>query len=186
MALAGKINRVSEVIMDQLNWARRLLEESGYFVEMVQDQLVFEDQTLYGFISFPLTVRDLIDGWESVQDTFLKKYALSIRRGDLKSWNAYSVFLCAEKATEVERTILADLEENFRATRKIVKTHVLSQKDVKQALFPLLPIQHPVQLSAENLKERILERISLSPSQKEALFSDATSEELLTLVLEDN
>lgn len=169
--------------MEQISWARRLLEESGYYVRMSEDQLLFEDETLYGFISFHEKVIEILEHWEKIQDIFLRKNSLAIRRGSLKSWNAYSVFLSMDNATELEQLKLTDIEEDFRATRKIVKTEIVTPASIKRALLPVLPIQHPVQLSSENMKARILERISLTPKQKEALFSDATAEDLLSLVL---
>jgi hypothetical protein len=77
------------------------------------------------------------------------------------------VFLSSDLADDETRKTVARIEEDFRATRKIVHTGITTSADVMHALYPFVPIQNVVSLSADDLKRKLSARLSMLP--KEAL-----------------
>lgn len=122
--------------------ARAELERSRYFVVSREDQLLFENDTLMGFVRSALTVNELLGSWESWEQRFLGESAMAIRRAGVKAWNLYAIFLTMEPASEKDKSAIADIEENFESTRKVVQAGVVSAEDVRRALYPLLPLQN--------------------------------------------
>lgn len=171
--------------MDLISWSLRVLEDAGYSIRSERNKLLFEDETIYGFISAHENVDDIIHSWESIQDGFLKEHAPAIRRSNLKAWNAYSVFLTSSEVDYAQQGFISNIEEDFRSTRKIVRAGVTSLNAVRRALFSLLPIQHPVQLSSEDMKERIFNRMTLSLSVKAALLSNSSLNDILAIIDEE-
>ncbi len=153
--------------MKILEEARNILEANGYFVSPTSEStLEFEDETLVGFVC-EAPLKEILQSWGAKQDQFIKDKATYLRKSALKSWNLYSVFLTGDPADDESRKVAARIEEDFRATRKIVHAGIATTTDVTHALYPFIPIQNVVGLSADDLKQKLGARLSMLP--KEAL-----------------
>ena len=176
--------------MDILEEAHAILSSAKYQTrrsETSASLMYFEDHTLYGFVSVCQNLQMIIENWESSQDAFLATYAECFRNAPRKSWNAYSIFLTAEKClSDADRVEVRKIEEDFRSTRKIVGCGLNSQSDIKRALLPLLPVTNIVPLAPEDLIKRLKERLSmLSDTQAAALLNNSEAEYLVSLLLEE-
>jgi hypothetical protein len=150
--------------MNILEEAKRILETNEYFVSPLSaSSFQFEDEALMGFVmEAPLT--EIVSSWSAQQDQFIRDKASFLRKSALKSWNLYSVFLTTDLPDEEARKSVARIEEDFRATRKIVQTGVATVSDVQRALYPLIPIQNAIDISAEDLKQKLRSRLSALPA----------------------
>lgn len=104
--------------------------------------LLFEDESILGFVSLFETVEQLLDNWKSKQNQFVSRMAVELRRSASKSWNCYAVFLALDEADPDQRALLSELEEDLSLTRKLVVDGLLTARDIPRALLPILPIQN--------------------------------------------
>jgi hypothetical protein len=112
--------------------------------------LLFEDHNVLGFVTEHPSVGKLLASWEAQQEIFLRKHAGRLRADPVKAWNLYCIYLSAEAPSPDEAHRLAEVEEDFRACRKIARAAVCTRTDVQRALLPLLPIQPPSQDSHDS------------------------------------
>jgi len=173
--------------MDILNEAETILHAARYITSRASDDdavMYFEDETLYGFIRVCDTVEEILDNWEKEQDSFLHQNASNLAPSP-KTWNAYSIFLTASAAsTDAIKAELRRIEEDFRATRKIVGWNLQGAADVNHCLLPLLPIKNVVTLVGEDLQERLKTRLdNLTADQAAALFGDMSAQSFINLLL---
>jgi hypothetical protein len=120
-----------------------LLRKAGYRTERDLGDaslLYFENENILGFVRAFDTIREVLDGWQSGQDAYLRRSAASLRRDASKARNVYSVALSAAQATEYELSELIGVEENFAATRKIARAGITSRGDLGRAMAPILPL----------------------------------------------
>ncbi len=149
---------------------RAALEGAGYRVRAIsENDLVFEDESLLGFVSVKDTVSAILDVWASEQDAFLKGNATQLRKEPRKAWNVYSVFLTEADCEAAQMSRVLDAEEDFRGTRKIVRCGLKTESDIQRALYPLLPIENVVALSSEDAMARVRGRLDLSEAIVAAL-----------------
>jgi len=160
------------------------LSSAGYTTARFGDEIRFEDASVLGFVREFATARHLIEEWQRAQDQFLRANAPALRRDRRKSWNAYSVLLTSQPASEEEAQRLITIEEDFRATRKVVRAAVSTDGDVESALAVLLPIRRRVRFVAEDALARVSDRLSALPRPAlEALLRGATGEEFAQALL---
>lgn len=150
--------------MSVLDTARRCLSSAGYTTALVGEEIRFEGTSVLGFIREFASVRTLLRGWKGAQDEFLRTNASALRRDRRKSWNVYSVFLTSERASDEEAQLLISIEEDFRATRKLVRAGMSTDADVEDALGVLLPIRHRVSFVAEDALIRVANRLGSLPT----------------------
>jgi hypothetical protein len=163
--------------MKILEEARNILETNRYFVAPVSENtLEFEDETLIGFIS-EAPLAEIVKSWSTRQDQFIKDKASYLRKSSLKSWNLYSVFLSSESGDDETRKTVARIEEDFRATRKIVQIGITTPNDVMHALYPFIPIQNVVTLGGDDLKQKLGSRLSMLPQDALRALMDPKSDD---------
>ena len=168
--------------------ARRILADAGYSISRpVQDSLVFEDQTILGFVRSFESVEALVESWHRDEERFVKERALSLRRDPSKAWNIYSVFLCSEQCPPFLKAQLGSIEEDFVATRKIAQAGIQDDADVVSALLPVLPLRGIPEVKVDSPFDRFISRArAVSPGIIEGLVSDAwTPSMLIDRLLED-
>jgi len=149
--------------MNIMHYARAVLEEAKYDTfeqSPTEDVFYFEDNSVLGFVKNCESVSTILSSWESIQDSFLKQYALRLRSETNKSWNVYSIYLSKDECSEEQKRKIFEIEENFRGTRKLVRTGIKSRSDIRNALLPLLPIQNLLSLRTEDIEQRLRERLS--------------------------
>ena len=162
-----------------------VLKNGGYRCRMSpydQNILLFEDDSLFGFVVLYDNVDALLATWKSQQTYFIQRHASTLRRTNMKTWNCYAVFLSSESAQEEQKPALAEIEEDLSLTRKLVADGISTQRDAQRALLPILPIQNPAVASSDaalNLSARL---DSWSIQAVRALEGDATATELLEIL----
>jgi hypothetical protein len=162
--------------------ARNILEKYRYTASRLrEDMLQFEDETLLGFIC-ELPLRTIIESWSSRQDEFLRRNAIVLRHSALKAWNLYSVFLSSDVPDENDRRALIKIEEDFRASRKVVHTAIQTVTDVTRALYPFIPIQNIASLEESDSLHKLRGRLSELPrAAVDALFNERVTDEQSTM-----
>lgn len=103
--------------------------------------LLFEDDSIMGFVVFFETVEELLSQWKEKQGQFISRMAVELRRSSRKSWNCYAIFLTREKVPIGFAPRLSDLEEDLSLTRKLVGDDVSSVGAIFRVLMPILPLQ---------------------------------------------
>lgn len=155
------------LIMDLLQQIRTALESSSFATYGGPDPalIYFEDEILVGFVCVVRTPEEIIKAWLRRQDEFLRSYSQALRRAEYKSWNAYSVCLSEAKAGPELQSELLKIEEDFRGSRKIARAGVMTQKDVVEALLPLMKIQNAIELRPIDATARVRERLKDLPEE---------------------
>jgi len=123
----------------------------------VGDRVLFEDDTVLGFVVVLPSVSDVVAQWRSAQDEFLRTHAANLRRDPLKAWTTYSVFMTA--APVEDASALLEIEADVAATRKIARAGILTQVDVRTALAPLLPLAG-ARSSSDSVDSALLAKLS--------------------------
>lgn len=172
--------------MRLLEEAANVLRKHGYLLSFLhEDMLQFEDETLLGFIC-ELPLNSILDSWNRRQDEFLKKNAISLRNSALKSWNLYSVFISSDVLDETEQRAVVEIEEDFRATRKIVQTGITTANEVTRALYPFIPIQNVAAVETADALRKLRERLTGLPKDAtSALLDESISEDSLPKIFKE-
>lgn len=184
--------------MNLTRTAAAILEAEGYSIlwpEGTSTLFIFEDDTVVGFCKSYESVSNIIDNWEADQDSFIVSHSKLLRTAPQKAWNAYSVFVTEDESTSEHTERIANIEENFRASRKIVKTGIMSKDDLCLGLLSLLPIQNVVSLQTEDLMASARERLDfIDDNVQEALLAvrpegdeedDLAAREIVRLLMEE-
>jgi hypothetical protein len=151
--------------MNILEESRSILETGGYRTALSSsavDTFHFEDDTILGAVFVHDNVASLLERWQTSQDSFLGSNSRSLRIDPVKAWNVYTVHLTADTGSGPQVTQAFNIEHDFRGTRKVVRTGVAKRSDVKDALLPLLGLQHRLTLSLKKTTDRTKERLALS------------------------
>lgn len=158
--------------------ARDVLEKYNYIVSLRgEDMLQFEDETLLGFVC-ELSLESLLQTWSSRQDDFLRNNARTLANSALKAWNLYSVFLSSDVPDEAKQKSIVIIEEDFRASRKVVLAGVQTTADVIRALYPFIPIQNIAALETSDSLRKLRGRLStLPPAAVDILLSEPSGTE---------
>jgi hypothetical protein len=139
--------------------------------------LQFEDETLLGFLC-ELSLESLLQTWSRRQDDFLRSNARTLSNSALKAWNLYSVFLSSDVPDEAAQKRIITIEEDFRASRKVVLASVQTTADVVRALYPFIPIQNIAVLETSDSLQKLRDRLSaLPPAAVDLLLREPTSNE---------
>lgn len=165
--------------MNLLQEVRRTLQLNGYRVAAARDavdQIQFEDDSLMGFVWEARTGAAIVANWRQKQDDFLRRNASKLRSSEFKSWNIYGVFLTVEGVSSIESTELKEIEEDFRATRKIARAGIETSSQLLNALYPFIPIQRLVPFDAENPSERLKEKLDKLPRNAVQALFDQTAD----------
>jgi hypothetical protein len=175
--------------MSLLREVEAVLSKAGYRIThkpAVPDSIVFEDDSLYGFVVEYDSISRLREAWRSAEELFLTFHAPSLRQAAQKAWNCYSVHITADAGSESEIRALLAIEEDFKSTRKIARGALSSRKDLVHALAPLLPLQNVVAPERQSLQPDPKGRLREWPAAAvEALVGDAAVTEVVALLLED-
>lgn len=166
------------------------LLESGYSVDVTninnQTALLFENDLILGFvICFP-DADTLIRDWKPTSQVVLQGAQLALRRAERKAWNAYLVLLADAPGEYGEEIMLGAIEEDLIGTRKIARSGVGTEDDIRAALLPLLAIQNATQIEAVDMLAEIRLRTSELPNEIVEAFLKGVPTNTLTQLLEDD
>jgi len=174
--------------MNILQESRTILEKAGYRTLLETNSAgvcYFEDATLMGAIIVHDNVSNLLDNWESSQDRFLGHNSTQLRNDPIKVWNIYTIHLTSDDSKVDTTTDPFDIEQDFRGTRKIVRTGVQSKGQLRDALLPLLSVQHQIVMSPKQVKQRIKERLARASSTFVRLLEDVDEKDVAKDLLEE-
>ncbi len=151
--------------MNIIEESRSILEAAGYRTVLgasSADLCYFEDASILGAVFLHHSITSLLERWQDSQDSFLGTHSQSLQNDPVKAWNIYTVHLTADMGSGSQVTQVFSIEQDFRGTRKVVRTGVVNRAEVKEAFLPILGLQHQLTLSSKNLTERLKERLALS------------------------
>lgn len=162
--------------------SRSVLENAGFSTFASRPDAPFfhfEDASVLGIVRVFETVEILIAEAQTTQDSFLQTSAKMLALDPFKAWNAYTVLLAQPMPTPDQTRQLFELEEDFRATRKIARAGFRSRSDLASALASLLPLQQVLSIALTDERVRLVERLGPTQSPMQALVTDkATAEEI--------
>lgn len=161
--------------------ARIVLEESGFATFLPTPDasaLTFEDISVLGQVHVLDSADDVLAKWQLLQDTFLRESAERLSRDASKAWNVYTVLLTSDSPSAEVTARLFSIEDDFRGTRKIARSGVLSRQDVSAALAPILPLQNVLSVGVLDAKQRLAERLRPINPALEKLVGDASVESI--------
>ena len=144
---------------------RTVLESAGFRTTLgasSTNSVYFENNIIVGCVFIHATCSALFAGWEECQDKFLGTNSSAIRSDPAKAWNVYTVHLTSDSDPSSRLSDAFNIEQDFRGTRKIVRASVVKRSDVREALLPLLPLQHRISLTTGKISERLKDRLALS------------------------
>lgn len=159
-----------------------VLQDAGYDTWLVSlddlEAIGFEDDAAMGFAYVFENAATMLTRWRELETKLLTRHALSLQKAGEKTWNIYSVFLCAELASPDQLREIRWIEEDLERTRKITGCGLTSTSDVVTALLPLLPLQYQPSLDSEDfdLTQRLLKRIgNIAPAATHAALDTRVS-----------
>jgi hypothetical protein len=146
--------------------------------------LLFEDESIFGFVASFESAAELLESWRDKQSTFIQRTAGALRRSSMKSWNCYAIFICFEDADDSMRKGLSEIEEDLSLTRKLVADGVATQRDIQRALLPILPIQNHALPAAKVILDLAARLDTWPESALLALQGDASPRDLVEILLD--
>lgn len=174
--------------MNILDEARSVLEAAGYRTALAPASALtcyFEDQSVVGAVFVHESVSKMLAKWQESQDSFLGANSRPLRTDPMKAWNIYTIHLTADSGSGADATKAFTIEHDFRGTRKIARVGIASRAGVKEALLPLLGIQHRPTLSSRDLSQRLRERLALASPTLVRLVGAADEEVVAAELLEE-
>jgi hypothetical protein len=137
--------------------------------------LLFEDESIMGFVSSFENVEELLRNWKIEQNRFIAKMAVPLRQAARKSWNCYAILISQSPVPTPLRAEFLSLEEDLTLTRKLVGDGISSPEDVERLFVPVLSIRH--HLSTPHIEEESpLSRLTgWSDEAKRLLDTDAST-----------
>lgn len=177
-----------------LGHAAAILAEFGFehrHVEIPTDDgamieaVVFEDDTVLGFVLAYDRVQELLSSWKADGDRVAMKHRKFLQSAQQKAWNAYLVLFAREEAAFEQALALGLIEEDLEAMRKITKSGAVSATTVRNALLPLLPFRAAPVLDPIDMPAEIRARTSELDEQIVAAFLSSADEAVVLQLLED-
>lgn len=150
-----------------------------------REVLIFENDSVIGFVfSYP-NAQSLIAGWRDDSDAAVSANQFVLRRAGQKAWNTYVVLLASGGTSYAEIAALAAIEEDLTGTRKIARSDIRDISDVEAALLPLLPLQSAPKLDAVDMVLEIRQRATELPPRAIEAFISGTELSVVLQVIEE-
>jgi hypothetical protein len=147
--------------------------------------LLFEDQTVIGFILPYASTKDLLQRWADDSRAAVAQYQFGLRRAGQKAWNAYIVLLAAGEIASPNSAALSAIEEDLVGTRKIARGGIDDESSLRNALLSLLPLQAAPMLEAVDIPAEVRQRTTELPSRAVDAFLSRVEEAVVLQVLEE-
>lgn len=162
---------------DLLSVVDGLLRQGGYRTRLTsvgaRSCLYFEDDAILGAVLVYVSPGALLTDWPNAEREALTLFAPRLRVAGDKAWNVYCCFLCDAPGDPAERRQVSWIEENLDRTRKLAATNLGGRPAIVNALLPLLPLQYAPAVQAENVTDRLKQRIAaVAPSVASVALDD--------------
>ena len=175
-------------MIDLLDECARIFSDHGFDSSRIstpRNALVFESNTVLGFVFTYLSASALISHWQPDSTDMLIRNRPQLQLAQQKAWNVYTIFLTSESAPRAAWDHLSVIEEDLAGTRKIARAAVNDVFDIRRALLPLLPIQASPTLEAIDIPSEVRQRASGIPTRVvDAFLSSANLTTLLSILEE--
>jgi len=156
-----------------------ILQDAGYdtwLLSLDSNEVVgFEDESVMGFVNVFQDADAMLAHWKELEAKFLASHASALQKAGDKTWNVYSVLLCAPAASSDQQREIRWIEEDLELTRKVTGWAITGRTELVTALLPLLPIQQQPLLDSEdfNLVQRFRKRVdAIAPTATEAVLNE--------------
>lgn len=165
-------------MIDVFSALQVVLQEAGFTTHLVSidrsSVVCFEDEVITGFGCVFEEPEHLLNRWNAMEISFLKRYAPSLRIAGEKAGNVYCVFLCSSPADPYQNRQVHWIEEDLNRTRKLAACGLASREDLVRALLPILPLQYQPVLKPDDVKERLRNRIRMiSPKASDIILDES-------------
>ena len=174
-----EVFEATEVLLTQAAFTARRTSVKG------QECLVFEDDTVLGFLFTYADPSTLAAEWEAHAEAAISTHQLGLRRAGQKAWNTYVILLAANVANHADLAALAAIEEDLTGTRKIARAGIVDASDLEAALLPLLPIRSAPKLDAVDMVSEIRQRATELPPRAIDAFVSGADESIILQVIEE-
>ncbi|RJS47449.1 hypothetical protein [Nocardioides cavernaquae] len=129
--------------LELLELSESVMSGAGYVVQKAGIEgaqvLLVENDDNIAVIAAPITLQHLLEIEPLVSRSLSER--LVAGPPNRKRWDAFVVFLCAQEATTEETEPIADLVNNLRFARRLVRIGVApTRAGVSRSLRPLLPL----------------------------------------------
>lgn len=169
--------------------AEDVLREAGFATQpselTARESLVFENDTVMGFIVAYPNCDDLGDEWRKDASDMVSQYQFGLRKAGLKAWNTYLILLTHGSPSHSDLTALGAIEEDLQGMRKIARAGVVSPAELRAALLPLLPLQNAPRLDAIDMPQEIRIRTTEFHDRVLQAFLSEADENVVLQVLEE-
>jgi hypothetical protein len=176
-------------MMDILGQCIRMLETARFETKPgiigSPTQLVFENETVVGFVFIYESTTELLGSWQRDSREALRQYQLPLRLAGEKAWNAYAIFLGRSQSEKGQAAALDAVESDLVGTRKIARGGVEDLASLRKALLPLLPLQAAPILEAVDIQSEIRHRTTELPTTAVDGFLSNASESVVVKIFED-
>ncbi|RYE44002.1 MAG: hypothetical protein EOP24_25920 [Hyphomicrobiales bacterium] len=175
--------------MEIFDATQRLLTRMGFTALRAsvrgREVLIFEDDSVIGFVFSYLNAQSLIADWGNDSEAAVSAHQFALRRAGQKAWNTYVVLLASGDASYAEMAAISAIEEDLTGTRKIARADIKDISDVEAALLPLLPLQSAPKLDAVDMVLEIRQRATELPPRAVEAFLSGVEESVVLQVIEE-
>lgn len=171
-----------------LDNADAVLSQAGYDVQRSArspDLLLFENDSVLGFLFGYPTVSNLMGSWASDADAIAAERRFQLRAAGQKAWNVYLVLLAEHSTTYAEVVALSLIEEDLSGMRKIARGNVSNSIAVREALLPLIAIQARPELPPVDMPAEIRLRTTELPQEAVDAFLSSAPDAVIAQSLEE-
>ena len=177
-------------MIDILSATHTVLREQQFATRIIalgkESALLFEDESLLGFVYVFDATETMIESWAQVERAFLQIYSPRFRDAGDKAWNVYSIFMSAEDGAEPVRRRVRWIEEDLRLTRKLTGCGINTRQDLINVLLPLLALQQKPFLQSDDFGKRLKRRLqSFAPTVVETLTDERIETREIARILRD-
>ena len=143
--------------MLSLELAGALLEKAGYNIhfDTKENQMIFEDPNVYGFIALFDDVPSILRSWRTAQDKFVRANTPALSRVPSKAWNIYAIFIARDECSPEDISEFLDIEEDLRGARKIARAGVRTESSLNDALAPIFPLRLSLAIDNTTAQDRL-------------------------------
>ena len=172
-------------VLTGANFTVRQLSPTADGSGAVRGGLVFENDTVIGFVLAYETVAALLSDWRVASDALLSGQAELLGAAGRKAWNTYLVLLAGDDPNFGGALALGQIEEDLEGVRKIARAGVNGLTTARAALLPLLPFRTAPVLDPVDMPAEIRERAGELNSEVVRAFLSRADQSVVLQIVED-
>ncbi len=182
--------RGTSASMNLLAETQKLFRANKINTRLVQNSneayLVFENDTILGFVFAYEHSNQLLSSWESNAKSAISANQLALRRAGLKAWNTYVILLAEGSSTPEEQYRIGLIDEDLRATRKIARSGVSGIAALQASTLQLFQFKNAPTLEAVDMQNEIRMRTTTLPERLMTAFLSAADDNTVAQICEES